>query len=92
MQLSSRIGRWCLPGESEKLTKFLKLRKFDGVSFDVMKKSAKTKDNEQPLNRSERRLYNNLKKSFEEIRLHQEGKMQLKTIEEFLHELQSAKN
>ena len=42
---------------------------------------------ERPLNNAELTFYKRLKKSFEEIKLHQEGKIQLKTIEEVLAEL-----
>ena len=40
----------------------------------MMKKSnANTKTENRPLNKAEQRLYNSLKKSFKEIKLHQEG-------------------
>ena len=42
---------------------------------------------ERPLNKAELAFYKRLKKSFEDIKLHQEGKLQLKTIEEVLAEL-----
>jgi hypothetical protein len=44
-------------------------------------------ETERPLNKAEQVFYKRLKKSFEEIKLHQEGKIQLKTIEEVLAEL-----
>jgi hypothetical protein len=44
-------------------------------------------ETERPLNKSEQAFYKKLKKSFEEIKLHQQGKIQLKTIEEVLAEL-----
>jgi len=34
-------------------------------------------------------MYNRLKKSFEQIKLHREGKIKLKTIEEVLAEIPS---
>jgi hypothetical protein len=39
------------------------------------------------LKASELAMYKRLKKSFEQIKLHQEGKIKLKTIEEVLAEL-----
>jgi hypothetical protein len=42
---------------------------------------------EKPLNKAELAMYKRLKKSFEQIKLHQEGKIELKTIEEVLAEL-----
>jgi hypothetical protein len=41
----------------------------------------------KPLNKAERAMYRRLKKSFNQIKLHQEGKIKLKTIEEVLAEL-----
>jgi hypothetical protein len=42
---------------------------------------------EKPFNKAELAMYKRLKKSFEQIKLHQEGKIKLKTIEEVLAEL-----
>jgi hypothetical protein len=42
---------------------------------------------DRPLNKAEQHLYKNLKKSLEQIRLHQAGKIELKTIEQVLAEL-----
>ncbi|MBS1533121.1 MAG: hypothetical protein JSU01_22670 [Bacteroidetes bacterium] len=42
---------------------------------------------EKPLNKAELAIYKRLKKSLEQIKLHQEGKIQLKTIEEVLAEI-----
>jgi len=39
------------------------------------------------LNKAEKVVYEHLKNSFNEIKLHQQGKIQLKTIEELLTEL-----
>lgn len=55
-----------------------------GLSYNV--EPAKT-DSERPLNKAEQKVYNKLKRSFEEIKLHQEGKIELKTIEEVLAQL-----
>ena len=55
-----------------------------GLSYNV---EATPANIQRPLNKAEQRLYNNLKKSFEEIKLHQEGKIELKSIEELLAEL-----
>jgi hypothetical protein len=40
-----------------------------------------------PLNKSEKAMYNRLKKSAEEIRLYKEGKIKLQDATEFLNEL-----
>ena len=42
---------------------------------------------ERPLSTDELAFYKRLKRSFEEIKLHREGKIKLKTIEEVLAEL-----
>lgn len=42
---------------------------------------------EKSLNKAELALYNRLKKSLKQIKLHQDGKIELKTIEEVLAEL-----
>ncbi len=42
---------------------------------------------ERPLNKAEQRVYYNLKKSFKQIRLHQEGKIELRDARELLDEL-----
>ncbi len=55
-----------------------------GLSYSV---EATSENIQRPLNKAEQKLYNNLKKSFEEIKLHQEGKIELKSIEELLAEL-----
>jgi hypothetical protein len=39
------------------------------------------------LNKAELKMFNRLKKSFKQIKLHEEGKIKLKTIEEVLAEL-----
>jgi GTP cyclohydrolase I len=55
-----------------------------GLNYSV---EAAPANKQRPLNKAEQRLFNNLKKSFEEIKLHQEGKIELKSIEELLSEL-----
>lgn len=45
------------------------------------------KKSKRPLNKSELAIYKRLKKSFGEIKLHQQGKLKLKTIEEVLEDL-----
>jgi hypothetical protein len=57
-----------------------------GLSYEV-DATAVTADAERPLNKAELAMYKRLKKSFEQIKLHQEGKIELKTIEEVLAEL-----
>lgn len=44
-------------------------------------------ETKKPLNKAELAMYKRLKKSFEQIKLHQEGEIKLKTIEEVLAEL-----
>jgi hypothetical protein len=41
----------------------------------------------RPLNKAEQRIYKNLKESFEQIKLHQEGKIELRDARELLDEL-----
>jgi GTP cyclohydrolase I len=42
---------------------------------------------DRPLNKSEQAIYDGMKRSLAQIKLHQEGKLELKTIEEVLAEL-----
>ena len=42
---------------------------------------------QRPLNKAEQRLYNNLKHSFEQIKLHPEGMIELRDARELLNEL-----
>jgi hypothetical protein len=44
-------------------------------------------DLRRPLNKAEQRVYENMKKSLEQIKLHLEGKIQLKDAKELLKEL-----
>ena len=55
-----------------------------GLSYNIEPAPASTL---RPLNKAEQRLYNNLKKSFEQIKLHQEGKIELKDARALLDEL-----
>jgi hypothetical protein len=55
-----------------------------GLSYNVENNSTKT---QLPLNKAEQRIYNNLKESFEQIKLHQEGKIELRDARELLNEL-----
>ncbi|PWS31871.1 hypothetical protein [Pedobacter paludis] len=56
-----------------------------GLSYAENKKNKST---QEPLNKSEQAMYNRLKNSFEQIKLHQEGKIKLRSIEELLSELE----
>ncbi|MDB5141422.1 MAG: hypothetical protein JWQ66_135 [Mucilaginibacter sp.] len=42
---------------------------------------------QRPLNKSEQRVYNNMKRSLEQIKLQQEGKINLRDARELLNEL-----
>ncbi len=55
-----------------------------GLSYEV---DSTKKTVEKPLNKAETAMYKRLKKSFEQIKMHQEGKLPLKTIEEVIAEL-----
>ncbi|MDR3694760.1 hypothetical protein [Mucilaginibacter sp.] len=56
-----------------------------GLSYEVENTADIRSD--KPMNKAEQAMYKRLKKSFEQIKLHQEGKIELKTIEEVLAEL-----
>lgn len=70
--------------KSEKLV--LEVLKALGLSYEV-EHTGDAINTEKPLNKGELAMYKRLKKSFEQIKLHQEGKIKLKTIEEVLAEL-----
>jgi len=55
-----------------------------GLDYNIELNADTTK---RPLNKAEQRIYENLKHTSEEIRLHQEGKIQLKDARELLDEL-----
>ncbi|MBT2564589.1 hypothetical protein J7E50_01120 [Pedobacter sp. ISL-68] len=57
-----------------------------GLNYDIDKEAKVTK---KPLNAAEEAMYARLKNSFEQIKLHQEGKIKLKSIEELLTELEN---
>jgi hypothetical protein len=57
-----------------------------GLSYELESVGV-TDGNDRPLNKVELAMYKRLKKSFEDIKLHSEGKLELKTIEEVLAEL-----
>jgi L-fucose mutarotase/ribose pyranase (RbsD/FucU family) len=74
--------------EDKKTEKAIKavLDAFD-LDYNVDKKATLM---QRPLNKSEKKIYNSLKKSLEQIKLHQEGKIVLPTIEDLLAELPDA--
>lgn len=55
-----------------------------GLSYNV---DATIDKAQRPLNKAEQRVYKNLKNSFEQIKLHQEGKIELRDARELLNEL-----
>jgi len=55
-----------------------------GLSYNVDSKSTAT---QRPLNKAEQRVYNNMKHALEQIKLHQEGKIELRDARELLNEL-----
>jgi len=55
-----------------------------GLSYNV---EAKPTDVPRPLNKAELRIYKRLKRSLEQIKLHQEGKIELRDARELLDEL-----
>ena len=56
-----------------------------GLSYNI--ESTPDNDKKRPLNQAEQRMYNNLKDSLEQIKLHQEGKVELRDARELLDEL-----
>lgn len=55
-----------------------------GLSYNV---EANIKTEDRPLNKAEQRLYDGLKRSLEQIKLHQEGKIELPDARELLNEV-----
>lgn len=55
-----------------------------GLSYQVAPDAA---DTLPPLNKAEQRIYENMKRSLEQIKLHQEGKIELRDARELLDEL-----
>jgi len=57
-----------------------------GLSYHIEPKQAEN-TTQRPLNKAEQRLYKNMKRSLKEIKLHQEGKIELRDARELLNEL-----
>jgi len=55
-----------------------------GLSYNI---ESNQNQAQRPLNKAEQRIYNNMKRSLEQIKLHQEGKIELRDARELLHEL-----
>ena len=55
-----------------------------GLSYNI---SSDVAGVNRPLNKAEQRVYKNMKESFEQIKLHQEGKIELRDARELLNEL-----
>ena len=55
-----------------------------GLSYNIETNAGPAK---HPLNKAEQKIYDNLKQSFEQIKLHQEGKLELRDARELLNEL-----
>jgi hypothetical protein len=55
-----------------------------GLSYNV---EAKPTDMPRPLNKAELRIYKRLKRSFEQIKLYEEGKIELRDARQLLDEL-----
>ncbi len=59
------------------------------LNYRVHKKAEEVKPAERPLNKAEKAMYNRLKRSFEYIKLDQEGKIELPGIDEVLSPLEN---
>jgi hypothetical protein len=55
-----------------------------GLSYNIQSDRDQV---QRPLSKAEQRVYNNLKRSLEQIKLHQEGKIELRDAKELLNEL-----
>ena len=55
-----------------------------GLSYNI---SSDTTGINRPLNKAEQRVYKNMEDAFEQIKLHQEGKIELRDARELLNEL-----
>ena len=55
-----------------------------GLSYNVEPKADHL---QRPLNKAEQRVYKNMKHALEQIKLHQEGKIELRDARELLNEL-----
>jgi len=58
-----------------------------GLSYDIEQYSNTAK---KSLNKAEQRVYNNLKNSLTQIKLHQEGKIELQNAKEALAEIEAS--
>jgi len=58
-----------------------------GLNYDVNKQSAPA---DRPLNKSEQVIYDNLKGSLEQIKLHRQGKIKLQNAKEAIAELEAS--
>ncbi|MBC6111675.1 hypothetical protein ACFOG5_20255 [Pedobacter fastidiosus] len=75
--------------EDKKIEKAVKAL-FEALGLSYVE-NKKTKITQEPLNKAEQLMYNRLKNSFEQIKLHQEGKIKLRNAEELLAELRILK-
>ncbi len=55
-----------------------------GLSYNIESNPVQA---QRPLNKAEQRIYKNMKQSLEQIKLHQEGKIELRDARELLNEL-----
>jgi hypothetical protein len=55
-----------------------------GLNYNIETNTGKAR---RPLNKAEQNIYNNLKQSLEQIKLHQEGKLELRDAKELINEL-----
>ncbi|HWZ17106.1 MAG TPA: hypothetical protein VNW95_17840 [Mucilaginibacter sp.] len=55
-----------------------------GLSYNIESEPGHA---QRPLNKAEQRVYKNMKQSLEQIKLHQEGKIELRDARELLNEL-----
>ena len=55
-----------------------------GLNYSVAKETGVAK---RPLNKSEQAIFESLKRSMEEVKLHKEGKIKLQNARDFLNEL-----
>jgi flavin-dependent dehydrogenase len=55
-----------------------------GLNYSIAKDAGPTA---RPLNKSEQAVYESLKRSMEEVKLHKEGKIKLQSARDFLNEL-----
>ena len=58
-----------------------------GLSYDITSSQSGSFTIPRALNKAEQRVYENLNNSLEQIKLHQEGKIELRDARELLNEL-----